>query len=96
MLIKFNVIPAINASFNTTLTSGKGSSIKGSVKQQSLPLPCRVRLFEKLSGSMIADIATDKNGNYEFKNLAQVPFFIIAHHPASQFNAVIQDNVVPK
>lgn len=73
-----------------------GLSIKGSVSELNTAIPCRVRLFEKLSGRMIADISTNENGDYIFENLGKTKFFIIAHHPSSQFNAVIQDNVVPK
>ena len=73
-----------------------GLSIKGQVCEKNLPLPCRVRLFEKLSGRLIADILTNENGDYIFENLVKTKFFIVAHHPVSQFNAVIQDNVVPK
>lgn len=78
------------------ITKDKGLSIRGQASQTGVPLPCRVRLFEKLSGQLIAEMLTDENGNYEFDHLTRVRFFIVAHHPASQFNAVIQDNVVPK
>lgn len=71
-------------------------SIKGTVTEINLPIPCRVRLFEKLSGRMVSDVVTDNSGNYEFTNLVPVQFFLVAHHPTSQLNAVIQDNVVPK
>ena len=77
-------------------TSARGLSIKGQVKEVGAPIPCRLRLFEKISGRLIADKLTDKNGFYEFDHLTKTKFFIVAHHPASQFNAVIQDNVVPK
>lgn len=79
-----------------TVVKDKGLLIKGQVSQTGVPLPCRVRLFEKLSGQLVAEILTDENGNYEFDHLTRVRFFTVAHHPASQFNAVIQDNVVPK
>ena len=71
-------------------------SIKGQVNEIGLSIPCRVRLYEKLSGRFFAETVTDKQGNYEFNHLTAVKFFIVAHHPASRFNAVIQDNVVPK
>lgn len=73
-----------------------GYSIKGQVKELGNNIPCRVRLFEKSTGRLIADVATDEAGNYKFLNLIKTKFFVVAHHPASQFNAVIQDNVVPK
>lgn len=96
MLLNFKVIPAITPVLDAVLTSDKGLSIKGQVKEVGAPIPCRLRLFEKISGRLIADKLTDKNGFYEFDHLTKTKFFIVAHHPASQFNAVIQDNVVPK
>ncbi|MDH1240759.1 carboxypeptidase regulatory-like domain-containing protein [Acinetobacter johnsonii] len=94
--MNFNVI---NSLANTRLAiqnPQKSLSIKGCVNESNTPIPCRVRLFEKLSGRLIADKLTDLNGNYEFDHLAKINFFIVAHHPGSQYNAVIQDNVVPK
>ena len=73
-----------------------GYSIKGQVKELGNNIPCCVRLFEKSTGRLIADVATDEFGNYEFLNLIKTRFFVVAHHPVSQYNAVIQDNVVPK
>ena len=96
MLLNLEVAKAICPNIDIILTSEKGLSIKGQVKEVGAPIPCRVRLFEKLSGRLIADKLTDKNGFYEFDHLTKTKFFIVAHHPASQFNAVIQDNVVPK
>lgn len=81
---------------NNDLTENGGYSIKGQVKELGNNIPCRVRLFEKNTGRLIADIATDEFGNYEFLNLIKTRFFIVAHHPLNQYNAVIQDNVVPK
>lgn len=72
-------------------------SIKGQVQEKKVPLPCRVRLFERKSGLLIAEVATDSQGYYAFYNLNdEERFFVVAHHPKIQFNAVIQDNVVPK
>nr|WP_180158933.1 carboxypeptidase regulatory-like domain-containing protein [Acinetobacter sp. YH01026] len=79
-----------------TFALNSGLSIKGRVKEAGLSIPCRIRLYEKLSGRFCAETVTDMHGNYEFNHLTAVKFFIVAHHPASRFNAVIQDNVVPK
>lgn len=94
MLLNLNVKCARTKDTNPIVTGS--SSIKGQVKTIGVPTPCRVRLFEKLTGRIIEDKATDQNGYYEFDQLANTVFFIVAHHPASQYNAVIQDNVVPK
>lgn len=96
MLLNLDIVKAICPNIDIILTSEKGLSIRGQVKQFGVPIPCRLRLFEKISGRLIADKLTDENGFYEFDHLTKTKFFIVAHHPASQFNAVIQDNVVPK
>lgn len=77
-------------------TSVGSKSIRGKVKKTGVAIPCRVRLYEKSTGQKLAEVATDAEGNYEFSKIDSVKFFVVAHDPASQFNAVIQDNVVPK
>ena len=96
MLLIPRIINAVYSNNDVIRTSDKGLSIKGTVKQENIPIPCRVRLFEKLSGRLIADVLTDNTGYYAFDHLTQAKFFLVAHHPQNQFNAVIQDNVVPK
>jgi hypothetical protein len=71
-------------------------TIKGVVQKKGINIPCRVRLYEKSTGNKLHEVATDDDGNYEFKYIAQVKCFVIAHDPQNQYNAVIQDNVVPK
>lgn len=91
MLYKMNVLL-----ISTDLSRNGNLKIKGTITEEDLQIPCRVRLFEKESGKMIADIKTNDAGSYQFMNLANTKYFVVAHHPKSQFNAVIQDNVVPK
>lgn len=96
MLLNLNIKTTRNNLIDAIVTTTHGLSIKGVVSEKNAQIPCRVRLFEKLSGRLIVDQATDQNGNYKFDGLAKTVFFVVAHHPASQYNAVIQDNVVPK
>ena len=96
MLLNLQVTPAVCSSADLILTIDVGLMIKGQVKETNTPIPCRLRLFEKTSGRMVAEVATDQNGFYEFDHLTKTKFFIVAHHPASQFNAVIQDNIIPE
>lgn len=84
------------AQSNATRSSNTGLKIAGKVKEIGINIPCRVRLFEKISGALVADIKTDHVGHYEFTHLMNTRFFIVAHHPTNEFNAIIQDNVVPK
>jgi hypothetical protein len=82
---------------NIAFKTADAKSIKGQVQEKKVPLPCRVRLFERKSGQLMAEVATDSQGYYAFYNLNdEEQFFVVAHHPRLQFNAVIQDNVVPK
>lgn len=97
-MIKVNLhaIKNICAESDAIYTNTNGLAIKGQVKQLNVHLPCRVRLFERMTGRLINEVLTDSLGNYEFDHLTQAKFFLVAHHPQNQFNAVIQDNVVPK
>lgn len=78
------------------LNNNKPLSIKGQVLKKGINIPCRVRLFLKSSGELIKDIKTNDNGVYIFKNIPLNRYFIVAHDPDGEYNAVIQDNVIPK
>lgn len=80
----------------TATSSKENFKIIGKVSELGVKIPCRVRLYEKISGKKILEVLTNADGDYEFNNLSKIEFFVIAHDPASKFNAVIQDNVVPK
>lgn len=96
MLLNFPSIPALCPNTDNILVSGVGLSIKGAISEKNTPIPCRVRLFEKISGRLISDTQTDNSGNYEFNHLTKNRFFVVAHHPEYKYNAVIQDNVIPE
>lgn len=96
MIANLKLVSSRDYSTEQTLTHNLGMSIKGSVKEQNIPLPCRLRLFDRISGRLISEVMTDQSGNYVFNHLTANKFFIVAHHPENQYNAVIQDNVVPK
>lgn len=74
------------------------AKIQGSVKklgqqyQDSL-----VVLYNKANLQPIAVRKPDQNGNYSFLGLnTNLKTFVVALDQQQQFNAVIQDNVVPK
>ena len=82
---------------NIAFKTSDAKSIKGQVREENTPIPCRVRLFERKSGQLMAEVATDRQGYYAFYNLNdEEQFFVVAHHPEILFNAVISDNLVPK
>lgn len=95
MLLDLQVKQAICPS-DLILTSDIGLAIKGQVKELNIPFPCRLRLFERISGRLISEVMTDQIGNYVFNHLTANKFFIVAHHPSNTYNAVIADLVVPK
>ena len=92
MLLDLDVKQAICPS-DLILTSDIGLAIKGQVKELNIPFPCRLRLFERISGRLISEVMTDQSGNYVFNHLNANKFFIVARHPLNQFNAVIADLV---
>lgn len=81
---------------DTTLTLEKKLSIKGQIKQKDIPYVCRVRLYEKNSGRLALETLTDNEGFYEFNYLSNNTYYIIAQDPERKYNAIIQDNVIPK
>lgn len=94
-LFTLDTIPVfLNAGAATS--SKENFKIIGKVSKLGVKIPCRVRLYEKISGKKILEVLTNADGDYEFNNLSKIEFFVIAHDPNSQYNAVIQDNVVPK
>ena len=96
MLLDLQAVNAICSSSDPILTIGVGLAIKGQVKELNIPFPCRLRLFERMSGRLISEVMTDQSGNYVFNHLNANKFFIVAHHPSNTYNAVIADLVVPK
>ena len=96
MRVNLTIICAKNPDLDSVYDHRNHFFINGVVEKMGIQIPCRVRLYEKLSGRLIEDVLTDLDGNYKFTGLSRTAFFIVAHDPATQYNAVIQDNVVPK
>lgn len=74
------------------------ATIKGSVKKLGQQYrDATVVLYSKANLLPIAVRKPDQNGNYQFLGLnTDLKTFIVAFDQKQQFNAVIQDNVVPK
>ncbi|WP_180096544.1 MULTISPECIES: hypothetical protein [unclassified Acinetobacter] len=76
-------------------TSEKQAIITGFVKKLGLPHQSNVRAYIRQTGVLVANQKTDINGFYKL----YVPpgcYTLVAIDPNRKFNAVIQDNVVPK
>lgn len=85
----------LNVNFGSHLTVGK---IKGSVKKLGQQYrDATVALYNKANLQPIAVRKPDQNGDYQFLGLnTDLKTFVVAFDKKQQFNAVIQDNVVPK
>ena len=69
-----------------------GKTTKNGLATQSI-----VRCYDKASGALLLQGVSDKDGVYSFSGLNKNNrYYIVSHDPLSKFNAVIQDNVVPK
>ncbi|OTG88893.1 hypothetical protein [Acinetobacter sp. ANC 3813] len=74
------------------------AGIKGSTKKLGEKYStCLVVLYNKANLQPIALRKPDENGDYQFLGLnTDLKTFIVAFDINKQYNAVIQDNVVPK
>ncbi|WP_312087649.1 hypothetical protein [Acinetobacter variabilis] len=74
------------------------AKIQGSVKKLGQQYQdATVVLYNKANLQPIAIRKPDQNGNYQFLGLnTDLKTFIVAFDKKEQFNAVIQDSVVPK
>ena len=88
---------------NTQLhvTSGNPSffikKIAGSIKKLGANYAFqKVCAYSRITNQLIAIAESDKDGNYKFELSSAAPVYIVALDHQQQFNAVIQDNVVPK
>lgn len=74
------------------------AKVKGSVKKLGAQyLDVTVVLYSKANLQPILVRRPDQNGNYQFLGLnTNLKTFIVAFDKNLEFNAVIQDNVVPK
>lgn len=86
---------AYHQNFGTKNTVAR---IQGSVKMAGMQYQnANVVLYNKENLQPIAFRKPDANGDYQFLGLnTDLKTFIVAFDKNQQFNAVIQDNVVPK
>ena len=95
------ILYAVKAA-SVTLQSIEIGSRVGDIKGQTQKLSVRYKdalviLYNKANLQPIAVQRPDENGNYSFLGLnTNLKTFVVAFDRKQQFNAVIQDNVVPK
>lgn len=71
--------------------------VEGTVTIEGTPVARKVRLFDALTGLLIAETWSRKDGHYHFDFLdPSRDYFVLAHDYVRQFNAVIADWVKPE
>lgn len=72
--------------------------IKGTTKKVGANYsPVPVCVFRRDNRQLLWEIKSKADGSYAFRNIAVgLECFVVAFDPNNQYNAVIQDNVVPK
>lgn len=82
----------------TIPATGTVASIKGTVKKLGGQYShAMIALFNKSNCQLISSTQPTDDGSYKFLGLHdRLKTFVVAFDSKNQFNAVIQDNVVPK
>lgn len=90
----------MNLNIKTHVTSNSSlilRRIKGSIKKLGANYAHqKVCLYSRTNNQLIAITTSDESGNYAFRVSSAAPVYIVALDHQQQFNAVVQDNVVPK
>lgn len=74
----------------------KQTIIAGKTLEMSVPKSKLVRIYSCGSGALITSTRSDNKGVYKVYLPLDVAYTVVAIDEHNQFNAVIQDNVVPK
>lgn len=92
-LCSSNLLQDISLNSKSTVSSIQGSIKKLGEKYNN----CFIVLYNKANLQPVAIRKPDKNGAYKIYGLNNsIICFIVAFDSARQFNAVIQDRVIPK
>lgn len=70
-------------------------SIEGQVKVEDKGISCIVTLHDTKTRNVILKVLSDENGFYSISNLVKKQYILLAIHPHSQYNAIVQDSVTP-
>ena len=78
------------------LATLKSALISGHTLELGKPVSRPVRVYSRPSGVLLATSHSNQQGFYKIYIPKDVAYTIISIDPNKKFNAVIQDNVVPK
>lgn len=77
-------------------STSKIRTIAGHTLELGLPKSKLVRIYSRNSGSLLKQIKSDADGSYKVHLPYDASYLVVAVDSNKVFNAVIQDNVVPK
>lgn len=93
----YSVIP-LRKPIMSILTSNQGfGKINGTTKNLGVNYsPVPVCLFRRDNRQLLWEITSKADGSYSFRNIALgLECFVVAFDPNNQYNAVIQDKLMP-
>ena len=77
-------------------TTIKQKLISGTVFELGIPVSRDVKVYSRSNGVLLATTTSDESGHYKIYLPYDGAYTVISKDPHKKFNAVIQDNVVPK
>lgn len=81
---------------NLSIHAQKWTAIVGRIYELGIPVARQVNIYNRNNGMLIATTKSDADGRYRVNAPLINAYTITSIDPKRQFNAVIQDNVVPK
>lgn len=84
-------------SYYLTAKGDRVYRITGTVTEMGVPGPYRVRAYDRLDGSLLAETWSGEDGAYVINGLPPVQCFVVAFdHGDNPLNAAISDYVTPE
>lgn len=100
LLLEYNVASLLmpKSIISVTSTDHGFGQIKGTTKKVGANYsPVPVCVFKRSNRQLLWETTSKPDGTYSFRNIAVgLECFVVAFDPNNQYNAVIQDMVVPK
>lgn len=98
--MNINVVSDVYSRYFAVISTNQNErpihKIKGKVMVLSHGFPCSITLHDRKTRNVLRETISKQDGGYVFAGLPLSNFFIMALHLTQNYNAVIQDNVVPK
>lgn len=81
---------------NTGVSISKITVIAGQIQKMGTPIKNTLKIMPSSLGRVIKTVITDDDGRYKAYVPLDQAYLVYTQDNLKQFNAVIQDNVVPK